>query len=535
MLRLTQCVRRSSQRLISIEASTKTHKPTITKFIEACNNLDEKTALSELKTRTSLGYKPSEFDIGQMLSMYYKMGDLTRATKLYTNMHKEYNIQPTPSHDRILLNTAVKTGNVTTAREYFDQIPNKTEWSYVTMLNVYAQAIHEERGTNYMKYARQLFDEMKTRNMLIPAAYNVMIQGYSALKMEESGEQIYKEAIENRCTNNITHGIMLHLYCECDDLQKAEELYYSTNGPRDLKGNTMFIELLLLNNQFEHAEQILKDAKMTPDMVIFSAMISCHLRRNKPDKAEQLIEKMKEYGYEPGLQIWTSVLDYICKKNVDEGYQRFLSIENKDERVYQTMIKYFVFNGRIGQALELVQTMIDANIQPTSGTFVYIMRSYVENREYRRAIRLYQNMGKKYKAKPTAGLDTYLINALLSLGYEREAVEVFKKADALNVKSYSLMIQYFMEQQRPQETTKLLIAMKREGILSPQTMESILETYFSHGFANFAVDLYKQAKMRSPGIDNVMLKHYVETDPEQAWEFFQTMQRNRFSYDILIA
>ncbi|PIA27030.1 hypothetical protein AQUCO_08300008v1 [Aquilegia coerulea] len=247
-------------------------------------------------------------------------------------------------------------GDVVSARQLFDTMPEKSVVSLTTMITCYAKSGDVDR-------ARVIFDDMDDRDVV---CWNVMIDGYTQHGRPNEALELFRKMLSEKMKpNEVT---VLSILSACGQLGAIESgrwmhSYIENNGIRlNVQVGTALIDMYCKSGSVEDAE-LMFDRIKNKDVVAWNSMIIGYAMHGFSQEALQLFSRMCALGFQPSDITFIGVLRACSHAGlVEKGRQFFISmkdeykVEPKVEH-YGCMVDLLGRAGLLDEAYDLVKSM----------------------------------------------------------------------------------------------------------------------------------------------------------------------------------
>ncbi|KAM0975818.1 hypothetical protein PS2_018472 [Malus domestica] len=255
-----------------------------------------------------------------------------------------------------LVDVYARAGDVVSARQLFDTMPEKSLVSLTAMITSYAK-----RGA--IEAARKLFDGMQERDVV---CWNVMIDGYAQHGMPNEALFLFRKMLAAKFKpNELT---VLSLLSACGQLGALESgrwlhSYMENNQIRvNAHVGTALIDMYSKCGSLEDARLVF-DRIQEKDVVVWNSMVVGYAMHGFSQDALQLFIEMCRIGYRPTDITFIGVLTACAYAGlVNKGRAFFSSmkdeygIEPKIEH-YGCMVNLLSRAGQLEEAYEFVKKM----------------------------------------------------------------------------------------------------------------------------------------------------------------------------------
>ncbi|KAF4379821.1 hypothetical protein F8388_023838, partial [Cannabis sativa] len=322
-----------------------------------------------------------------LLSAYVQNGRIEEAFRLFSSK-TDWEVVSW----NCLMGGYVRKKRLVDARKLFDQMTNRDAVSWNIMISGYAQngdlfeasRLFEESPvrdvfawtaivSGYVQHgtldeARIVFDKMPVKN---PVSWNAIIAGYVQCKRMDVASELF-EAMP--CRNVSSWNTMLTGYAQSGDVEQAKFIF-DRMPQRDTISWAAMIAGYAQNGHGEEALQLFVEMKREGERLSRSSY-TCGLSTCAEIAALELGKQMHgglvKSGFETGCYVGNALLVMYSKcGSIEEAYDVFKDIQQKDIVSWNTMIAGYARHGFGKEALVIFESMKAAGIIPDDVTMYY--------------------------------------------------------------------------------------------------------------------------------------------------------------------
>lgn len=202
----------------------------------------------------------------------------------------------------LLLNELYKSGRISEARQVFEEMPDKDEFSWNTMITAYA-------NIGRLNEARQLFNATPNRTCI---TWSSLISGYCRYGLEmEALELFWQMQVEGLMPNKYTWGNVLRVCSSFSLLQKGEQLHahsIKTKFDSDIFVVTGLVDMYAKCNHILEAEFLFEATPDRRNHVLWTAIITGYSQNGDGFRAIKCFRDMRMEGVECNQFTFPSVL-----------------------------------------------------------------------------------------------------------------------------------------------------------------------------------------------------------------------------------
>ncbi|XP_057417386.1 pentatricopeptide repeat-containing protein At4g02750-like [Lotus japonicus] len=346
-----------------------------------------------------------------LMGGYVKAKMLGDARQLFDQM---------PVRDVISWNTIIsgyaQDGDLSQARRLFEKSPTRDVFTWKALVCAYVQ-------NGMLNEARRFFDEMPEK---IEISYNAMIAGYVQYKKMEMARELF-EAMP--CQGTGSWNIMISGYAQNGDIVQARNLF-DLMPRRDCVSWAAIIAGYAQTGHYEEALKLLVEMKRDGESLnrsIFCCALSTCADIAALELGKQVHGQVVKTGYENGCLVGNALVGMYCKcGSIDEAYNVFERIQNKDIISWNTLLAGYARHGFGRQALILFDSMKIAGVKPDEITMVGVLSACSHTGLIDRGAEYFYSMNKDYGITPNSKHYTCMIDLLGRAGRLEEAQNLMR-------------------------------------------------------------------------------------------------------------
>ncbi|CAN6704297.1 unnamed protein product [Malus baccata var. baccata] len=462
-------------------------------------------------------------------------------------------------HSNLLLNELSKSGRVDEARQMFDKMPSRDEFSWNTMIAAYA-------NSGRLAEAKQLFDATPSKNSI---TWSSLISGYCRNESEsEAFELFWRMQFEGHKPSQYTLGSVLRLCSTLGLLQRGALVHgYMTKTQFD---NNIFVVTGLVDmyakcKRISEAEYLFETLFDRKNHVLWTVMLTGYSQNGDGFKAMKFFRDMRAEGVESNQFTFPSVLTasasvlahsfgaqvhgcvvqsglganvfvqsslvdmYVKCGDLNSAKKALRSMEVDDVVSWNSMIVGCVRQGFAEEALSLFKDMRSREMKIDHFTYPSVLNSFAVMKDMTNAMSIHCLIIK-------TGFDVYQLvgNALVDMyakqGNIDAAVEVFKCMSDKDVISWTSLITGYVRNGSHEKALRLFCEMRTAGIYPDQfVIASALSASAELTVLEFGQQIHanfiKSGLQASLSVDNSFVAMYAKCGCiEDANRVFDSMQ-----------
>ncbi|XP_077227094.1 tetratricopeptide repeat (TPR)-like superfamily protein [Tasmannia lanceolata] len=293
-----------------------------------------------------------------MMAGYVHKKRLNDARSLFDRM---------PDRDVVSWSTIIsgyaQHGELSEARKLFEESPERDVFTWTAMVSGYVQ-------NGMLAEAREVFDEMPERNSV---SWNALIAGYAQCKRMDDANELFKAM---PCPDISSWNTMITGYSQKGDIDRARS-FFDEMPRRDTISWAAMIAGYAQGGYSEEALHLFIQMKKEGEKLSRSTL-TCALSTCADIAAlecgKQVHGRLVKAGYETGCFVGNALLLMYCKcGSIDEAYNAFEGMPEKDVVTWNTMISGYARHGFGKEALKVFESMRMTDIKPDNITMVGVL------------------------------------------------------------------------------------------------------------------------------------------------------------------
>ncbi|GMH08571.1 hypothetical protein Nepgr_010411 [Nepenthes gracilis] len=201
-----------------------------------------------------------------------------------------------------------KCGDIWSARELFDEMPNRNVVTWSGMIYGYAQLGENEEALKLFK--RTLGEHLDVNDFTLSS----VVQVCGNLTLLELGKQIHALCLKmSHDSSSFVGSSLISLYSKCGVIEGAYRVFEDVS----IKNLGMWNAMLIACAQHSHTARVLdlfnqmKSVGMKPNFITFLCVIYGCSHAGLVEEGQYYFDLMKTHGIEPGPQHYASLVDLL--------------------------------------------------------------------------------------------------------------------------------------------------------------------------------------------------------------------------------
>ncbi|RDY09440.1 Pentatricopeptide repeat-containing protein, partial [Mucuna pruriens] len=285
---------------------------------------------------------------------------------------------------------------------------------------------------------------------------------FSAVRDADLGAQLHAQTLllGGFASDLYVNNAMIDMYVKCGFLRCARKVF-DEMPERDVVSWTGLIVAYARSGAMEAARGLF-DGLPVKDMVAWTAMVTGYAQNAMPKNALEVFRGMRDAGVEidevtlvgvisacaqlgvskyanwirdiadssgfgaaTNVLVGSALIDMYSKcGNVEEAYDVFKGMRERNVFSYSSMIVGFAVHGRAHAAIKLFYDMLETEVKPNHVTFVGVLTACSHAGLVDQGQQLFAAMEKCYGVAPTAELYACMVDLLGRAGYLEKALRL---------------------------------------------------------------------------------------------------------------
>lgn len=317
-----------------------------------------------------------------------------------------------------LLSACVKSGDIKSGRQMFDNIscPNVISWNAI--LSGYFQ------NEDY-KEVIQLFREMQFRGVQPDrTTLAIALSSSAAMGILEAGKEIHAASHKAAFDTDIyVASGLIGMYSKSGKIEMAKHIFHNMQELDVVCWNSMIVGLSL-NSQDKEAFTYFKQMRqheMHPTQFSYATVLSC-CAKVASFQGKQVHAQITKDGYMSDVFVGSALIGMYCKCGDVDGARNFFDMmPSKSTVSWNEMIHGYAQNGRGDEAVLLYWDMIASAERPDGITFVAVLTACSHSGLVDAGIKIFNSMDLEHGVEPVLDHYTCIIDSLGRAGRFQEA------------------------------------------------------------------------------------------------------------------
>lgn len=228
--------------------------------------------------------------------------------------------------------------------------------------------------------------------------YTVLIHGCAERGELQEAEKWMQEALASKKSDLQCFATMVNAYARATAVEGADR-WLSVMEKEHLRPNeVIYGSLISSSRDAQLAERLLqrmRDSKLVPNVVNYTAVLTAYGRRGDFHKATELLEEMRQAEVVPNIISWNALLDSFVKG--DGNATRCLNemVQTKMEPNVVSFTSMIDYHSRRAdpEAAELwLLRMRSLHLRPSAVTFTAVLKGYAKTGQVDEAAKVLRRM-----------------------------------------------------------------------------------------------------------------------------------------------
>lgn len=358
-----------------------------------------------------------------------------------------------------VLNMYAKCGQLTVARQLFDEMPEKNLVSWSAMISGYDQAGEPQMAVD-------LYSQM----FLVPNEYVFasVISACASLSALTQGQKIHAQSMKSgyECISFVSNSL-ISMYMKCNRCSDALSVFNNTPEPNRVSYNAL-ITGLVENQKLERGFEIFKlmcQQGLIPDRFAFMGVLGICITSKNLKRGTELHCLSVKLNLDSTPFIGNVIMTMYSELNLTEAAEKaFRLIEEKDVISWNTLISVSSHCDDHAKALRVFKQMTEeTNVKPDDFSFSSALAACAGLASIRHGKQIH---GHLIRTRPyqDVGVKNALVNMYTKCGSIARAYEIFIKMVHHNHVSWNTMIAGFGHHGLGERAIKLFERMNEIGL-----------------------------------------------------------------------
>ncbi|KAL5577825.1 hypothetical protein UlMin_019524 [Ulmus minor] len=318
-----------------------------------------------------------------------------------------------------MLAACIKSGNIKTARQMFDNMSFPSVSSWNAMISGYFQ-----NGNH--KETIKLFREMQFRNVKPDrTTLAIALSSSAGMGFLEAGKQIHAATLRAAFHTDIYVGSgLIGLYSKCGKTELAEHIFHNMPELDIVCWNSMIagFSLSSLDKEAFTFFMQMRQYEMYPTQFSYATVLSCCAKLSSSFQGKQVHALITKDGYINDVFVGSALIDMYCKcGDVDWARQFFNMMPAKNTVTWNEMIHGYAQNGCGDEAVALYKEMLASGEKLDGITFVAVLTACSHSGLIDTGIKILNSMEQEHGVEPVVDHYTCVIDSLGRAGRFQEA------------------------------------------------------------------------------------------------------------------
>ncbi|KAG5029492.1 pentatricopeptide repeat-containing protein At5g44230 [Glycine soja] len=341
-------------------------------------------------------------------------------------------------------------------RLLFSQLHTPNPFAWTALIRAYAL-----RGP--LSQALSFYSSMRKRRVSpISFTFSALFSACAAVRHSALGAQLHAQTLllGGFSSDLYVNNAVIDMYVKCGSLRCAR-MVFDEMPERDVISWTGLIVAYTRIGDMRAARDLF-DGLPVKDMVTWTAMVTGYAQNAMPMDALEVFRRLRDEGVEidevtlvgvisacaqlgaskyanwirdiaessgfgvgDNVLVGSALIDMYSKcGNVEEAYDVFKGMSERNVFSYSSMIVGFAIHGRARAAIKLFYDMLETGVKPNHVTFVGVLTACSHAGLVDQGQQLFASMEKCYGVAPTAELYACMTDLLSRAGYLEKALQL---------------------------------------------------------------------------------------------------------------
>ncbi len=373
-----------------------------------------------------------------------------------------------------LVSMYAKCGSVESARQVFDQMPNRNVVSWNAMIGGYA-------AHGQCEEAFGIFNQMHHQGVKpdIITFLNI-VKSCCSPKALEQGKWVHAEIMKAGFEFDVRiQTALVRMYSKCGSIEDAWQVFNRMRS-RNVISWTAMIEGYVEHGLCEEALGVfhqMQQEPVKPDRILFTCIVSACTSPVALEQGKQVHAYITSCGFESDVHVGPALITmYAQCGSIKEARQVFDKLSNRNVVAWTAMISAYAEHDLHDEAFQVFHQMQQELVEPNRVTYISILNACTSPASLKQGMQVHAQI-----TDAGFGSDVSLRNALITMyikcGSISAARQVFDDMQSRDVVSWNAIIGGYAQHGYGEDAFNLYRQMKGEGVKPNKiTFVSILNT-----------------------------------------------------------
>ncbi|XP_068663925.1 pentatricopeptide repeat-containing protein At4g37170 [Aristolochia californica] len=369
----------------------------------------------------SSGFKPGAVISNRLIDMYARCGNLTDARQLFEEMDE----RDLCSWNTIIAGYARK-GELENARQLFNIMTERDHYSWSTMISGY---VRHDRPKEALELYRELQrDEGSKDNKFTVSAGLAASAAATSLRY---GKEIHSHILRTGFASDaVVWSALSDMYAKCGSIEEARFVFNSILE-KDVVTWTTMIGRYLEGGRREEGFELFFDmlrSGVRPNEFTFAGILNACSAQAAEELGKQVHGHMTRVGFDPFSFAASALVDMYSKcGNIESARRVFEAMPQPDIVSWTSMIAGYAQNGQSKEALHYFDLMLNSGTKPDHITFVGVLSACTHAGLTDEGLEIFHSISEKHGLTHTADHYACIVDLLARTGKLEEAEEIIDR------------------------------------------------------------------------------------------------------------
>ncbi|KAI4354469.1 hypothetical protein L6164_003329 [Bauhinia variegata] len=394
--------------------------PSVLKACSRLGKLEDGKQVHGLAVK--FGFDDDEFVVSNLLRMYVMCGNMEDAHVLF--YRKVVGVEDMKGLVRdkrrregnvvmwnVMIDGYVRLGNLDTARQLFDKMPQRSVVSWNVMISGYAQN-GAFMGAIEMFYKMQMGDVSPNRVTLVS-----VLPAISRIGALELGKWIHLYAEKNKIQiDDVLGSALMDMYSKCGSIEKAIQVFEKLPKRNVITWNAIIGGLAMhgrANLALEYFS-MMERSRVNPSDVTYIAILSACSHAGLVDKGRSFFDQMVNVvGLQPRIEHYGCMVDLLGRAGLlEEAEELILNMPMKpDDVIWKALLAACKMHKNIEIGRQAAEVLM--HLAPhDSGAYVALSNLYASSGDWDRVAEV-RLMMKDYDIRKDPGCSWIEIDGVI--------------------------------------------------------------------------------------------------------------------------
>lgn len=360
-----------------------------------------------------------------------------------------------------LVDLYAKCGEMELAERVFFSMPERNAVSWNALLNGYVRIGDEEEVLEL--FNRMVEPEIRLNKFTLSS----VVKGCAILGDVRQGQAVHSLVIKvGSELDGFLRSSLVDMYSKCGLAEDAYKVFVRIQDP-DVVAWSAMISCFDQQGHSRQAAELFREMGglcVMPNQFTLASLVSAATNIGDKQYGDSIHAYIRKIGFETDNAVANALITmYMDFENVQDGCRVFDALEDRDSVSWNALISGFHSGSSCEEGLRLFNRMLAECFNPNKYTYISILRSCASLSAAIYGAQVHAHLIKNGLQKDSF-VGTALIDMYAKCGCLKEACATFDRLEAKDVFTWTVIITGYSQTDQGEKALKCFRQMRREGV-----------------------------------------------------------------------